>query len=80
MRPDAGSIVTARRVTFREKQCWWQDVVRDRTILVVTSCRFLYRMSPAEVYHAYSGRFAGVVDIYRIERNVIERLRRNRRL
>jgi len=67
-------------VTFREKQRWWQDVVRDRTILVVTSCRFLYRMSPAEVYHAYSGQFAGVEDIYLIERNVIKRLRRNRRL
>ncbi len=37
-------------------------------------------MSPAEVYRAYSGQFAGVEDIYRIERNMIERLRRNRRL
>lgn len=37
-------------------------------------------MSPAEVYHAYSDQFAGVEDIYRIERNVIKRLRRYRRL
>ena len=70
----------AEQVTFREKQCWWQDVVRDGTILVVTSCRFLHLMSPAEVYRAYSGQFAGVEDIYHIERNVIGRRRRNRQL
>jgi DNA-directed RNA polymerase specialized sigma24 family protein len=59
--------VVSREVTAREER-----------LIVVMVCA--QGMSPRELQQHYPHVFASVEDIYRIKRNIMERLRRNRRL
>jgi hypothetical protein len=44
--------------------------------LVARLC-FALDLKPREVYERYPGRYAGVADVYRVKRNLLDRLRRN---
>jgi hypothetical protein len=58
----------------------WQAIVREvpdegeRTVLY---CSFALGMKPAEIAQRRPDLFPGVPDVYRVKRNVLERLRRN---
>jgi len=50
----------------------------DERILIYLA--YIHGMKPSEISSQHSRLFPSVEDVYRIKRNVLERLRRNRRL
>lgn len=61
----------------------WNTIVAelpDEAERLVVYCSFALDLKPSEIYQRYSGRYATVADVYRIKRNVLERLRRSPRI
>lgn len=48
----------------------------ERERLIARLC-FALDLKPREIHERYPERFAGVADVYRVKRNLLERLRRN---
>jgi hypothetical protein len=58
----------------------WQMIFRllkDEKELVVLRCSFVYDLKPSEVYAAYPELFKSLEELYRVKRNLLNRLRRN---
>jgi DNA-directed RNA polymerase specialized sigma24 family protein len=58
----------------------WQAVstaARDEAELLVATLTFRHGLKPREIYEHCPGRFATIADIYRLKRNLLDRLRRN---
>ena len=58
----------------------WQTIVQevpDEAERAVLYCSFALGMKPAEIAQRRPDLFPGVPDVYRVKRNVLERLRRN---
>lgn len=58
----------------------WQVVsteARDEAELLVATLTFRHGLRPREIYEHCPDQFATIADIYRIKRNLLERLRRN---
>jgi hypothetical protein len=58
----------------------WAAILRemqDETEQIVARLSFGRGLKPAEIYEREPGRYADVADVYRIKRNIVERLRRN---
>jgi hypothetical protein len=58
----------------------WEAVMRelqDEAEVVVAQSSFTRDLKPSEIFGRYPGLYQSVADVYRIKRNVIERLRRN---
>jgi hypothetical protein len=58
----------------------WRAVlaeVRDETELLVATLSFIHALKPREICEQYPDRVAGVVEVYRIKRNLLDRLRRD---
>jgi hypothetical protein len=61
----------------------WQLIsqeLHDEGERLLLSCSLLLHMKPAEIAGQYPRLFPTVADVYRIRRNILERLRRNQRL
>lgn len=74
--PDtAGSVVSA----LAGSALW--DVIQaallDETERQVAYCCFALDLKPREIYERHPDRFGSVDDVYRIKRNLLDRLRRN---
>jgi hypothetical protein len=58
----------------------WRAVraeARDETELLVATLSFIQGLQPREIQERYPERFAEVDEVYRIKRNLLDRLRRN---
>jgi DNA-directed RNA polymerase specialized sigma24 family protein len=58
----------------------WQMVVslsKDEKEIVVLRCSFVYDLKPSEIYAAYPDLFKNLEELYRVKRNLLNRLRRN---
>jgi hypothetical protein len=61
----------------------WQSVLRelqDEAERVVVYLSFARDLKPSEIFVRYPGLYGSVGDVYRIKRNVVERLRRSPRI
>jgi hypothetical protein len=56
------------------------DEVADETERLLVRLSFVEHLKPRQVQARYPDRFAGVGDVYRIKRNLLDRLRRCPRL
>lgn len=57
-----------------------QEELHDESERVLVYLAYVHGMKPREISHQHRHLFPTVDDVYRIKRNVLERLRRNRRL
>lgn len=72
--------IVARQLAGQELwQILWREATSEEERLILRVVCALGR-SPRQLQQAYPALFQSVEDIYRIKRNLIERLRRNRRL
>lgn len=58
----------------------WATILRemqDETERIVARLSFARGLKPAEIYEQEPGRYVDVADVYRIKRNIVERLRRS---
>jgi len=58
----------------------WQAInaeLRDETERLLTRLSFVAGLTPREIQARYPDRFASVTDVYRLKRNVLDRLRRS---
>ncbi len=65
------------------RQQLWQAIneeLNDEAERAVVLLSFARDMKPAEIYRRHPGLYDGVADVYRVKRNVMERLRRSPRL
>jgi DNA-directed RNA polymerase specialized sigma24 family protein len=63
-----------------EKERLWQIVIsllQDEKELIVVGSSFLYDLKPSEIYAAYPDQFESLGELYRVKRNLLNRLRRN---
>jgi len=63
-----------------ERNRLWQTVanlLQDEKELIVLRCSFLYDLKPSQIYAANPGRFESLDEVYRVKRNLLNRLRRN---
>jgi DNA-directed RNA polymerase specialized sigma24 family protein len=76
---DPADIVATQLAAQELWQILWREAtgVQERLILQIVCA---LGKSPRQLQQAYPALFASVEDIYRIKRNVLERLRRNHRL
>ena len=56
------------------------DELPDESERLVVYCSFVLDLKPSAIYARYPERYATVADVYRIKRNVLERLRRSPRI
>ena len=52
-------------------------VVRDESELLVARLSFIQGLKPREIHERYPERYAIIADVYRIKRNLLDRLRRD---
>ena len=79
---DSASIADAEAVAVERLAAsdLWHAVgaaLSDDDERLVARLSFVLDLKPAEIYERYPARFASVADVYRIKRNILERLRRN---
>ena len=58
----------------------WDMVVklmRSEKEIIVLRCSYVYDLKPSEIYTAYPSRFESLDEVYRLKRNLLNRLRRN---
>jgi hypothetical protein len=58
----------------------WQTVeqeLRDESERLVAQLSFISGLSPREIYARHADRFAEIEEVYRVKRNVVDRLRRS---
>lgn len=72
--------VAVGRMAGRELWRAIAEEVPDETERLVVHCSFALDLKPKEIFARYPGRYPSVADVYRIKRNVLERLRRNPRI
>jgi hypothetical protein len=77
----AGELATPERVSDHlEAQALWDAIraeVQDETEEVVARSCLVLDLKPREVFETHPAMFSGVDDVYRVKRNLIERLRRS---
>lgn len=58
----------------------WQAIratARDESDLLIAQLSFIHGLKPREIYGRYPEHFASVAEVYRIKRNLLDRLRRD---
>lgn len=58
----------------------WQAIsaaARDESDLLIARLSFLHGLKPREIYERHPDRFANVAEVYRVKRNLLDRLRRD---
>jgi hypothetical protein len=63
-----------------EKKRLWQmviDQLKNEKELIVIRCSFLYDLKPSEIYAANIDQFESPEEVYKVKRNLLNRLRRN---
>jgi DNA-directed RNA polymerase specialized sigma24 family protein len=77
--PDAPGV--EKSVTDQvERTRLWHTVInllQDDKELIVLKCSFLYDLKPSQIYAANPDRFENLDEVYRVKRNLLNRLRRN---
>jgi RNA polymerase sigma factor (sigma-70 family) len=53
------------------------SLMQDEKERLVLRCSFVYDLKPSEIYALYPQRFEDIHEVYRIKRNVLNRLRRH---
>lgn len=76
--PDA-EVLAVRHLVGDELWAAIDALLDDDTDRLVVRCSFVLDLKPGEIYELHRDRFAAVADVYRIKRNVLDRLRRNAR-
>ncbi len=80
--PDSPSI--EKYVTDQlERHRLWEMVarlIRDEREMIVLRYSFVYDFKPSQIYAANSDRFESLEELYRVKRNLLNRLRRNQTL
>jgi hypothetical protein len=75
--PDHGDVVMDRL----DAAALWaavREALVDDTELLVAQLSFISGASPCEIFERHGDRFGSIQDVYRVKRNMIERLRRKR--
>jgi len=79
--PPQDFLSTERQVADQlERHRLWQtvaDLTQDEKESIVLRYSFLYGLKPSEIYASNSDRFDSMDDLYRVKRNLLNRLRRN---
>jgi DNA-directed RNA polymerase specialized sigma24 family protein len=80
--PDSPSI--EKYVTDQlERLRLWEMVarlIRDEREMIVLRCSFVHDLKPSQIYAANSDQFESLEELYRVKRNLLNRLRRNQTL
>jgi DNA-directed RNA polymerase specialized sigma24 family protein len=80
--PPAGdfSSVEEKVTDELERRRLWEKtlgLMQDDRESLVLRCSFVYNLKPSEIYDKYSNQFESNDQVYRIKRNLLNRLRRN---
>jgi hypothetical protein len=77
--PDAAALVTGR---LASEELWdiVLEEVADEAERLVVHLSFVQALKPRQVHQRHADCFPSVADVYRVKRNVLDRLRRNQRL
>jgi hypothetical protein len=73
-------VVAVGHMAGRELWRTIAEEVPDEAERLVVYCSFALDLKPREIFERNPGRYPSVADVYRIKRNVLERLRRNPRI
>jgi len=68
---------TVGRLTASELWRTVDGVLQDETERAVAHLSFVLDFQPREIYERHRDHFASVADVYRVKRNILDRLRRN---
>jgi hypothetical protein len=77
--PDA-EVLAVQRLSGDELWAAIDAFLTDDTERLVVRCSFVLDLKPGEIYELHRDRFTGVAEVYRVKRNVLDRLRRNAQL
>ena len=77
--PDASTIEKSVTDQLEKKRLWQMvtSLLQDERELIVIRCSFLYDLKPSDIYAANPDRFESLDELYRVKRNLLNRLRRN---
>jgi RNA polymerase sigma factor (sigma-70 family) len=66
-----------------ERRRLWEMIVkltRDEKEIIILRFSFVYNLKPSQIYAAHPDQFENLEELYRIKRNLLNRLRRNQML
>jgi DNA-directed RNA polymerase specialized sigma24 family protein len=77
--PDSPSIEDGVTGRLERKRLWQivTSLVQNKKEMIILRCSFLHGQKPSEIFAAYPDRFESLDEVYRIKRNLLNRLRRN---
>jgi hypothetical protein len=77
--PDVPIIENAVTDQLEKKRLWQMitSLLQDDKELIVIRYSFLYDLKPSEIYADNPDRFESLDELYRVKRNLLNRLRRN---
>ncbi len=78
-----GLLTTLAPVEHDLAESLWEAIsarVEDERERQIARLSFLQDLKPSEIYHLYPAMFASVAEIYRLKRNLIDRIRRDQEI